>query len=144
MDRSVFAFGMKGPPVGGPFSGLGKHIALVALVLAVAAPATARAEGDPNHGKELYAQCMACHQIRYNQVGPRHVGLFGRKAGSLPDYSYSPALRNSGIVWSEQTLDRWIENPRALVPGTKMLFGGMPDPQDRADLIAYLKIATQP
>jgi cytochrome c len=112
--------------------------------LALAVPSSARAEGDAKHGEELYAQCMACHQIAYNQVGPRHVGVFGRKAGSLADYNYSAALKNSGIVWNEETLNRWIENPRALVPGTKMLFGGMPDPRDRADLITYLKIATKP
>jgi cytochrome c len=75
---------------------------------------------------------------------PRHIGLFGRKAGSLPDYSYSVALKNSGIVWDEHTLDRWLQGPSTMVPGTEMIFAGLADPQERADVIAYLKEATKP
>jgi cytochrome c len=73
-----------------------------------------------------------------------HQGLFGRPAGSVPRFAYSPAMRNSGIVWSETTLDRFLQGPRKMVPGTKMTYAGVPDPQERADLIAYLRQATKP
>jgi cytochrome c len=94
--------------------------------------------GDPAHGKTLYQGCQACHSVDDNDLGPRHRGVVGRRAGSVPDYSYSPALRNSGLTWDESTLDRWLTNPSALVPGTKMFFK-IDDAQARADIIAYLK-----
>ena len=75
-------------------------------------------------------------------MGPRHCGLFGRKAGSVPDYQYSPAMKKYGVAWNEETLDKFIENPLKTVPGTKMGYAGVKDPQERADLIAYLKQAT--
>ena len=71
-------------------------------------------------------------------MGPRHRGVVGRRAGSVADYNYSAALKNSGLTWDEATLDRWLTNPSALVPGTKMFFK-LDSPQDRADVIAYLK-----
>lgn len=117
--------------------------ALAALVLAAAA-GDARAAGDPERGKTIYARCAGCHAIDRNRVGPRHAGLFGRPAGGLEDYAYSDAMRASGLVWDEATLDRFLTNPRALVPGTKMGFAGVKDATDRADLIAYLKTATLP
>ncbi len=94
--------------------------------------------GDPVHGKTLYQGCQACHSVDDNDLGPRHRGVVGRRAGSVPDYSYSPALKNSGLTWDESTLDRWLTNPSALVPGTKMFFK-IDDAQARADVIAYLK-----
>jgi cytochrome c len=97
--------------------------------------------GDANRGKALYQACAACHSIDENDVGPRHRGVVGRRAGSLPDYGYSAALKGSGLTWDETTLDRWLVNPSALVPGTKMFFK-IDDPQARADLIAYLKEQT--
>ncbi|MFZ5790090.1 MAG: c-type cytochrome [Pseudomonadota bacterium] len=100
--------------------------------------------GDPARGEEIYHRCQGCHSIDQNRVGPRHRGLFGRKAGSLPDFAYSAAMKNSGIVWDERTLDRFLANPRAVVPGTRMTYAGVKDPQERADLIAYLKRATAP
>lgn len=108
-----------------------------------AAASPALAGGDPQRGQIVYAQCQICHQIDRNAIGPRHRGLFGRKAGSLPDYNYSTALKNSGIVWNEQTLDQWLQGPVKMVPGTKMIFSGLSDPQERADVIAYLKAATK-
>lgn len=99
----------------------------------------ATAAGDAIRGQELYqTMCMSCHSIDYNGVGPAHKGLFGRKAGSHPDYLYSPAVKSSNIVWSEKTLDKWLSNPEKLIPGQKMGFM-VPDAKDRADLIAYLK-----
>jgi cytochrome c len=115
--------------------------------LLLAAPPAARADalrGDPTHGQQIYARCQACHSIERNRIGPMHKGLFGRRAGSVPGFVYSAAMRNSGIVWSEATLDRFLQGPRQMVPGTKMTYAGVPDPQERADLIAYLRQATNP
>src|SRR5580658_11079060 len=78
------------------------------------------------------------HSIDDNDLGPKHRGVVGRHAGSVADYAYSPALKNSGLTWDEANLDRWLSNPSALVPGTKMFFK-IDDPQARADIIAYLQ-----
>lgn len=94
--------------------------------------------GDPVHGKARYQACAACHSIDDNDLGPKHRGVVGRRAGTVADYNYSPALRNSGLTWDESTLDRWLSNPSELVPGAKMFFK-LDDPQARADVIAYLK-----
>ena len=94
--------------------------------------------GDPVHGKTLYQACESCHSINDNDVGPKHRGVVGRHAASIADYAYSPALKNSGLTWDEATLNRWLINPSALVPGTKMFFK-IDDAQGRADVIAYLK-----
>jgi cytochrome c len=94
-------------------------------------------QGDPVRGKARYALCTSCHSIEDNDVGPKHRGVVGRKAGTAPDYDYSPALKASGIVWDKTTLDRWLINPSGMVPGTKMFFI-VEDPQVRADIIAYL------
>jgi cytochrome c len=113
--------------------------ALTMAVFAQSAPATSPAvAGDPARGKTLYQGCAACHSIDENDVGPRHRGVVGRRAGTLTDYNYSAALKASGITWDAATLDRWLVNPSALVPGTKMFFK-IDDPQSRADVIAYLK-----
>jgi cytochrome c len=101
-------------------------------------PVDIRLNGDAVHGKVLYQGCQACHSIDENDLGPRHRGVVGRRAGSVADYSYSPALKNSGLTWNELMLDRWLMNPSELVPGTKMFFK-IDDPQARADIIAYLK-----
>ena len=109
---------------------------LMAASWFVTSPATAT---DPIHGEELYnSRCIACHSPDANRVGPKHRGVVGRKAGSLPDFNYSKAVRNSGVVWDEQTLDDWLTNPQAFIPGQRMNFK-VADPADRADLIAYLK-----
>jgi cytochrome c len=93
--------------------------------------------GDPVHGQTVYQACMGCHSLDEDDVGPRHRGVVGRLAGSVPSYAYSTALKGSHIVWSEETLDRWLTNPQGLVPGAKMFFS-MSNAQDRADVIAYL------
>jgi cytochrome c len=114
---------------------------LIALpLLAGASPAVAA--GDPAAGEKLYSRCQGCHSIDVNRVGPRHQGLFGRKAGSLDDYNYSEAIKASGVIWDEATLDQFLTAPREFIKGTKMPFSGMKNPQERADLIAYLKQAT--
>jgi cytochrome c len=95
-------------------------------------------QGDPARGKTLYQGCQACHSLDDNDLGPKHRGVVGRRAGSVADYAYSTALKNSGLVWDETLLDRWLTNPSALVPGTKMFFQ-VSDAQNRADIIAFLK-----
>ncbi len=115
-------------------------LAISALVASTADAAT----GDPVHGAQIYQRCQLCHSIEHDLVGPRHLGLFGRKAGSIAGYPYSAAMKNSGITWSEDTLNRFLSGPQAFVPGTRMTFTGLPNEQDRADVIAYLKEATKP
>jgi cytochrome c len=113
-------------------------IATANIATATLALADETALADAAHGKALYQGCQACHSIDDNDLGPRHRGVVGRRAGSIQDYSYSAALKNSGLTWDEATLDRWLTNPSALVPGTKMFFR-IDDAQARADIIAYLK-----
>jgi len=115
--------------------------AVFSIVLAIA-PAARSDNGDAARGEEIYHRCMACHALDANRVGPKHCGLFGRKAGTAPNYTYSTAMKKYGITWSEETLDHFIENPMKAVPGTKMGYAGVKDPQERADLIAYLRKAT--
>jgi cytochrome c len=110
----------------------------LSVTLLVAHSAPALAPGDATHGAEVYQDCMICHSLDKNEIGPRHRDVFGRQAGSVADYAYSAALKASGIVWNETTLDQWLTDPQALVPGTKMLFS-VDDAQDRADVIAYLR-----
>ncbi len=115
---------------------------LVALALCAMSVSALAAEGDPVRGEEIYHRCLACHALKVNRVGPKHCGLFGRKAGTAPNYQYSPAMKKYGVTWNEETLDHFLENPMQVVPGTKMGYAGVKDPQQRADLIAYLKKAT--
>ncbi len=122
----------------------GFRIGGLALALLLAGGAVAYAEGDPAKGEQVYHRCQGCHSIDRNRIGPMHKGLFGRPAGSVPGFDYSAAMKNSGIVWTAATLDMFLQGPRQMVPGTKMTFVGVPKAQDRADLIAYLEVATKP
>jgi len=110
----------------------------IGMMAATISSGAARAAGDVAHGEELYQACQDCHSLDTNDVGPKHRGVFGRKAGSVADYSYSPALKNSKIVWTEVNLDQWLADPQKFVPGAKMFFH-LENPQDRADVIEYLK-----
>ena len=106
-------------------------------------------------GRLLFLQCIACHDIAAPQqgrttavsiekVGPSLHGVIDRRAGSVADFHYTQALRESRLKWDEATLDRWLEKPTALVPGTAMIYVGMPSGSDRRALIAYLESATRP
>jgi cytochrome c len=106
--------------------------------------AAALAAGDPAAGEAVYSRCLGCHAIEYNRTGPRHCGLMGRRAGSEPGYEYSPAMKQSGIVWNEKTLNRFLADPLKTVPGTTMTYAGVPEVQDRANLVAYLKLQKCP
>jgi cytochrome c len=115
-----------------------KRVWILATLMALTT-APAHADGDATHGQQLYeSRCIACHSPDANRVGPMHRGVFGRKAGSLPDYSYSKALKGAAFTWDDTTLDKWLTNPQAFVPGQKMNFK-VAKAEDRADLIAYLK-----
>lgn len=100
--------------------------------------------GDAARGAQLYrAKCGSCHSIATNRVGPAHHGVVGRKAGTAPGYSYSAAMRASRIVWNASSIDRFLQNPQKLIPGTKMGFR-LADPAQRADVIAYLQQQSRP
>lgn len=117
---------------------------LLLVALALAAPVAALAQpADPQaaHGQELYeSRCGACHSIQTNRTGPRHLGVVGRRAGSVPGYDYSNALKAAGFVWTPARIDQWLQGPSRMVPGTKMFFT-VADPADRAAIIAYLRVA---
>jgi cytochrome c len=118
---------------------------LCALVLGASVAARALPAGDPARGAKIYERCGACHSIDRDRTGPRHAGLFGRRAGSVPGFPYSPAMKKAGangLVWNETTLDQFLKAPTKFVHGTRMGYAGIPDDQERADLIAFLKQAT--
>jgi cytochrome c len=107
----------------------------------------APSEGNAARGQRLFGACAACHSLQPDQsmTGPSLAGLWNRKAGSLASFSrYSPAIQSANIVWNDKTLDDWITDPQRLVPGNEMTFDGIKDAGQRADLLAFLKEATQP
>ena len=112
---------------------VGLTAALLALAASPAFPA-----GDPDRGEKVYEGCQDCHSLDKNDVGPRHRGVFGRKAGSLADFDYSDALKGADFVWNEETLDKWLTDPQAFRPGVRMFYH-LSDPKDRADVIAFLR-----
>ncbi len=89
-------------------------------------------------GERLYVLCIGCHAPAWNRTGPRHCGLAGRRAGSLSDFDYTPAMKNAGIVWTRESLDEFLRAPLTMIPGTNMAFAGMPDAQERDRLITFL------
>ena len=119
-------------------------LALGGLVLAGACRAAPDAAAL-QRGEDVYARCAACHAIETNRTGPQHCGLFGRKAGTAPGFEgYSKAMRASGIVWDEHTLNVFLQDPMKAVPGTAMGYAGVKDDKERAELIAWLREATRP
>jgi len=117
-----------------------RGIIFVAL-LAVVATGEARAQ-DAAAGERVFGVCKMCHQIgegAKNAVGPVLNGVIGRKAGSVAGYNYSDANKNSGITWDEATFREYIKDPKAKVPGTKMIYAGLKDEQKTNDLVAFLK-----
>ena len=109
--------------------------------------ATLLANADVERGKMMYFQCRACHSLLEgapNKVGPTLYGMFGSEAGFAPGFAYSEAMSGSGIVWTPETVDAWLANPSAYIPGNRMVFVGIKKPADRASLIAYLQSQTGP
>lgn len=107
---------------------------------------TASAEGDVKKGKKVFNKCKACHNIdkEKNKVGPHLVGIFGRKAGSLEDYSYSEAMKNADVEWNAETLAEYLKKPKDFIEDTKMNFPGIKKDDQIADLIAYMEVASKP
>ena len=116
----------------------GLRLACAAAILAAAG--AAHADGDAARGEKRFEDCAACHSTErgVNNVGPSLFGVLDRKAGGIADFRYSPALKRSGIAWTEQSIDKFIADPQAVVPGNRMPFAGVADAAARADLIAYL------
>ena len=125
----------------------GAQIVAAAALLTLALDAQAfAAEGNPAQGQRVFGACAACHSLQpgLNMTGPSLADVWNRKAGSLASFSrYSPALKSANIVWNDKTLDEWINDPQHVVPGNQMTFAGIKDTRQRADLLAFLKGATQ-
>ena len=118
-----------------------KFAVFAGAALLAGATQPARAQ-DAAAGEKVYAQCRACHQVgetAKNLVGPILNGVVGQKAGTRDGYSYSAAMKDSGLTWNEATFAEYIQNPRAKVAGTKMIYAGLKDEKRIADLMAYLK-----
>lgn len=104
---------------------------------------------DVANGADVFKKCRVCHEVgpeAKNKIGPALRGLFGRKAGIADDFNYSEAMREAGtkgLVWSEEAVDKYLDNPRGFIPGNKMAFAGVKDEADRKDVIAYLKSVSQ-
>jgi len=103
------------------------------------------ADGDPARGQQRFVECAACHSLErgVNNVGPTLHEIFDRKAGTLPDFRFSPAMKRSGIIWTAQTLDAYLADPQKAIPANRMPYAGMTDARDRDDLIAYLLKASK-
>ena len=113
-----------------------------ALLAALPVPYNA---ADLDNGRRVFARCRSCHTITEggpNMTGPNLYGVFGREAGGHPDYNYSAVVKAADFTWTAERLDHWLENPRTYLKGTKMSFAGIPDPEDRRDVIAFLKVET--
>ena len=115
--------------------------AVLAVLLSTAALAgPALAAGDPANGEKVFRRCMACHvpDNATNRLGPHLGDVYGRQVGTVEGFNYSQGLVGAGFVWDEVTLDPWLADPKAVIPGTRMVLK-LSKPEDRADVIAYLK-----
>lgn len=115
---------------------------LAAGAVALAIGLTTAAEAaDVERGKKVYRKCKTCHFLdkEKNKVGPHLVGIFGRTAGAADGFKYSDAMKESGIVWDEKTIDEYLVKPKEFIPGNKMAFAGLKKEKDRQDVIAYMK-----
>ncbi len=119
-------------------------VMLAALIVAFNSTNWTHAAGNNENGKMRFGECKSCHELadKENRIGPHLVGIFGRSAGSVEGFLYSEAMSSSAFSWNENTLDQYIAAPEIFLQGTRMYFGGIPDPEDRKDLIAFLKTET--
>jgi cytochrome c len=126
---------------------MSKNIALISIAFAAISTVTVPAfalSGDPAKGEQIFKKCAVCHTLEAgkNKIGPSLQGVIGRPAGTAANFNYSAGMKaagQAGIVWGEDTLDQYLTAPKKFVPGNKMPFPGLPEAQDRADVIAYLK-----
>jgi cytochrome c len=120
-------------------------LAAPTLVALLASTGVARADGDAARGEKRFDECVTCHSLKegVNGVGPSLHAVLGRKAASLDDFRYSPAMKRSGLTWTPQALATFIADPQKAVPNNRMPFAGMPEGADRDDLIAYLEKAAR-
>jgi len=116
-------------------------LAATLVVGMMASGGSALADGDAAKGKTVFKKCAICHDVREgkNKIGPSLFGVFGTKAGEVKGFRFSPAMKKSGLTWDEATLDKYLENPRKTVKGTRMVFAGLRSKKDRDDVIAYMK-----
>lgn len=122
-----------------------RTVTLMALAATSTAALAAPAKDDAALGKRLFLRCTACHTVSSKapgKIGPHLQGIVGRKSGSVAGFGYSPAMKGANIVWNEATLDKWLQRPQSVVPGTTMAFAGLTKPEERKALIAYLKKPT--
>lgn len=112
---------------------------LICAALAGGATADTSTAAAYARGALVYERCAACHALEFDRTGPRHCGLIGRRAGSIPGFPYSPAMRGIGLVWDERTLDQFLRSPTKTVPGTSMGYDGIKDDGERRDLIVFLR-----
>lgn len=126
-------------------SRLNRTSTTIAVMALIAAAGAAHADGDAARGEKRFEECAACHRTEAgaNGVGPSLYGVFERKAGTLADFRYSPAMKRSGITWTAQALDTFLADPQKAVPANRMAYAGMTAAEDRADLIAYLLKASK-
>ncbi len=123
-----------------------RRIIVPMLLAAALAPAGVSSAAAPARGKLLFLRCASCHDISSSpspKIGPNLKGVFGRKVASLKGYAYSPALKAQSFIWNEQMLDRWLEKPSDVAPGTAMAFAGLPEKADRDAIIDFLRDAAQ-
>ena len=115
------------------------------VAAAVVACASAAQAGDAVRGEQKFTECAACHSVNSgsNNVGPSLHAVMGRKAGTLDDFRYSPAMKRSGIVWTAESLDAFLADPQKAVPANRMPYAGLTDAGERGDLISYLEKATK-
>ena len=119
--------------------GAGKIGAFIALLVVAGATANRGYAQDAEHGKTIFKACATCHATDHaNRTGPGLGEIIGRKAGTVPGFSYSSAMKKSDIVWDTKILDAYLESPQQVVPGNRMPYAGLKDSTDRADLLGYL------
>jgi len=120
--------------------GAGKiGVSIIGVLVLAGATANPGYAQNADHGKAIFKSCAACHATDHaSRIGPGLEGIIGRQAGTVPGFSYSDAMKKSGIGWDAKILDAYLESPQKVVPGNRMPYAGLKDPTDRADLVAYL------
>jgi cytochrome c len=116
-----------------------KFLALASVAAVLCGAASAASAPDATRGKQLFATCAACHSDKPDAIGPTLRGVYGRKSGSIPDFHYSTAMQRANLTWDEVNLREYIKDPQARVKGNRMPFGGLSNPEDIDDIIAYLR-----